>query len=238
MNASPEVSTDVDLKPGQILRRYLDLYKYLALLCSRELYFNRADRFSDRFEGALTPAFRKARNEAHRQKLVDTDADHFYRRSRIGNYANCWSLGAHDNMALWQLYGASQNAVVITTTVDKLVKTALEWNEQILIHKVQYIDHFKNPDMIVGRYTDFLRFKHKAYRYEAELRMIVPRQHSQWENNPSAIRLPVRNLNTLFRSVVVSPEAELSFYNLIKDVSQKYGITKPIRRSKLTWLPK
>lgn len=232
------VITDVDLTRKLIVRRYLDLPKYLDLLRSRTIYFQRADRFSDRFEGALTPAIRESLDDTYRKGLMAYDAAFYYRRSRMGSYISCWSLGAKDNMALWQLYGGLTTSVAVTSTIGKLVTVSARWPDKVFIHKVQYIDHFKSPAMVLGRYTDLLRFKHEAYKYESEVRLIVSRQHDQWETNPEGIRLPVKNLNTLIRSIVVAPEAGAWFYDLIKDVTRKYGITSPVRRSKLTYLPK
>lgn len=238
MTPSHTVEYDGDLADGAILRRYLDLPKYLDLLRTGKLYLQRADRFTDRFEGALTPAFREATDTAHRRGELPYNADEFYRRSRIGTYVNCWSLGAKDNMALWQLYGGASNSVAITTTVQRLTVACLEWNESVLIHKVRYIDHFKSPDMIVGRLTDILQFKHVAYDFEREVRILVPRQEGDWQNNPEAIKLPLHDLNTVIRSVVVAPEAETWFFDLIEDVTRRYNFTYPVRRSKLTYLPK
>jgi hypothetical protein len=232
------VKVDPDLRAQAIVRRYLDLPKYLDLLRSATLYLQRADGFADRFEGALTPLFRRSMNEAHAKGQIKHNADYFWRRAREGCYVNCWSLGPKDNMALWQLYGGGQNSLAITSTLGKLMRTALEWQTKVLIHKVEYIDHFKSPDMIVGCYTDLLRFKHEAYKYEAEVRIVVPKLHEKREGNLPELRLPVRDLNALLRSVVVSPEAGDWFYELVKDVSRKYGITVPIRRSRLTSLPK
>ncbi len=238
MTEDLKVATDVDLKRKLIVRRYLDLPRYLDLLRSKTLYFHRADLFSDRFEGALTPTIRKSIDDARRQGLIKYDADYFYRRSRMGSYVSCWSLGAKDNMALWQLYGGLSNAVAVTSTIGKIVAVGLPWRENVLIHRVKYIDHFKSPTMVVGRYTDLLRFKHEAYKFEDEVRLIVPRQHDQWESNPEGIRLPIEDLNMLIRSIVVAPEASAWFYELIKDVTVRYGIASPVRRSKLTYLPK
>src|SRR3990172_5576051 len=99
------VSLDVDLPSARSLRRYLDLPKYLDLLRSKSLYLAQAATFSDRFEGALTPAFRSGINEAYKAGTVAYDADAYCRKSRAGVFVNCWCLGAADNMALWQLYG-------------------------------------------------------------------------------------------------------------------------------------
>ena len=232
------VNVDPELKPTNIVRRYLDLPKFLDMLLTSSLYLRRADSFTDRFEGALTPAFRRAIDDGHLKGDLKHDAEYFYRRARVGSFVSCWSLGAKDNMALWQLYGGVTTSVAITTTIERLIKVAKRWNEPTLLHKVEYIDHSKNPDMVIGQYTDVLRFKNEAYEYEKEIRVIVPRQSKDWEKNPDGIRLFVDDLNALLRSVVVSPEAQPWFVELTQDVCSRYNISAPVRRSKLAFLPK
>ena len=54
---------------------------------------------------------------------------------------------------------------------------------------------------------------------------------------PEGISLPVE-LDDLIRSVVVAPEAQPWLYDIVADLSDRYGLKSPIRRSKLTYLPK
>lgn len=237
MTDNTSVRVDPNLQEEDIVRRYMDLPKYLDLLRSKTLYLRRADGFSDRFEGALTPLFRKSLNESHAKGENEHDADYFYRRSRTGSFVSCWSLGADDNMALWQLYGGVSNSVAIMSTLDKIIDMALGWQTTVLIDKVQYIDHFKSPNMIIGRYTDFLKYKHEAYKYEEEVRIIVPKQDDGWERNPMGLRMSVSDIKSLIQSVIVAPESGTWFYELVKDISRKYNISVPIIRSKLTTLP-
>jgi hypothetical protein len=227
-----------ELKQHQIVRRYLDLPKFLDLLRSQHLYLRRADGFTDRFEGALTPAVRTVLDEAHQNGQISYSANEFYQRARRGNFVSCWNLGARDNMALWQLYGGAATSVVVTSTIDNLLAAAFEWGESVWIHKVRYIDHFRNPNMVVGVGTgvDLLQFKHDAYGYEKEVRIVVSR-HRTWKANPAGISLPLGDLNKLIRSVVVAPEAPPWFFDLVEDVTRKYGVSRPVRRSKLTKLP-
>jgi hypothetical protein len=214
----------------------MDLPKFVDLLHSKTLYFQRADGFPDKFEGALTPAIRLAMDKAKKDGKTKQSADDYYRRCRKGNYVSCWSVGERDNMALWQLYGGLKSCVAITSTVEKILNVAVTWNETTLIRRVKYIDHVKNPDMVVGHYDEMLRYKHESYRYEKELRIIIPRQGAGWEGNPSYVRLPLQNLNDLVRSVVVAPEAETWFYDAINDLSIKYELNAPVRRSKLVFM--
>lgn len=141
-------------------------------------------------------------------------------------------------MALWQLYGGTKSSIAITTTVDKLIDAGLSWqsDECVLIQKVKYIDHFKDPNMSVGCPADLLQFKHDAYSFEKEIRIIVPRTRD-YEKNPESVKLPVGDLNKFIRSIDVAPEASEAFFDVVRDVTRKYGITKPVRRSKLTNLP-
>lgn len=232
-----EVYIDPDLKQGTLLRRYLDLPKFLDLLHSRHLYLRRADGFSDRLEGALIPNFRRAMDAAYKRGETQHNADYFYRRARTGNYVSCWSLGGKDNMALWQLYGGLKTTLAITTTVERLIRLSLEWKQQALIHRVSYIDHSKNPDMVVGFYTDVLRYKNEAYSYEKELRLIIPRQGKNYETNPIGIRLPVAQPSDFVRSVVLAPEAEPWFVEVVRDLCLRYDLKVPVRQSKLAFMP-
>jgi len=233
------VGIDHGIKTSAIVRRHLDLAKYLDLLVSRKMYFRRADKFSDKFEGVMPAGMRKAiMASGPKDSPAWIDPDTWDSRTRVGNYLNCWNLSSRDNMALWQLYGGASSSVVITSTVKQLVTTAIRWNRDVFIQKVQYIDHFKNPDMIVGHWHDLLRYKHEAYQFEEELRFVIPQQGQGWEANPVEIRLPVDDLNGLIRSVVVAPEAKPWFFDLIKDVTEKYGVTRPVHRSKLSFMPK
>ena len=241
MQMPNSVTIDSKLNKSNILWRYLDLPKYLDLLRSKAIYFSRADRFPDKFEGVLTPSMRRALNKAYKNGESDYDADSLSRELKEGIYVNCWSLGAKDNMALWQLYSSLSTGVVVTTTINKLTMVSLEWapNEQVEIFKVRYIDHFKNPDMIVGTYSDPLRYKNSAYSFENEVRLVISRieQNKNAKHKPDAIVLPVE-LKYLIRSVVVPPEAGQWFFELILDVTNRYEASITVHRSELTFLPK
>lgn len=234
---SPSISSDHNINQNAILRRYMDLPKLLDLLHSRKLYFRRADGFSDRLEGALFPSLRASIDKRHEDGSGDHNADYFYRRARVGNYVSCWTMSGKDSMALWQLYGGPRNSVVITTTVDRMVKTAYSWGRSVHICRAKYVDHLKMQNYIVGNYMDVLQFKHEAYRHEKELRVIVPQQGEGWESNPIGLRLPIENLDELVRSVVVAPEAENEYFNAIKGLCSRYGLRSPVRRSKLAFVP-
>lgn len=232
-----KITADTDIHQESILRRYMDLPKLLDLLHTKSLYFRRADGFSDRLEGALFPSLRKSLDEAFVQRQAPDDADYFYRRAREGNYVSCWTIGARDNMALWQLYGGLKTSIAVTSTVDCLFRCAVFWNRSTHFHKVRYVDHRRVRNYVIGHYTDVLQYKSNAYKYERELRVIVPQQEDGWEKNPIEVRLPLPSVDALVRSVVVAPEADSNFLKAVRDLCKRYKLKAPVKRSRLSLIP-
>lgn len=232
-----QIMIESDIPKENILSRYMDLPKLLDLLHTRSLYFRRADGFSDRLEGALFPSLRRSLDEEFARKEVHYDADHFYRRARMGNYVSCWTVGDRDNMALWQLYGGVKTSIAVTTTGGRLVKCASDWNRSTYLRKVIYVDHCQVPNYIIGDFAHVLQYKSDAYKYERELRVIVPQQDDGWEQNPIGIWLALPNINALVRSVVVAPEADPSFLEAVRGLCKRYDLKAPVKLSKLSQVP-
>ena len=231
------VSHDIELRPKTVLRRYMDVSKLLDLLHFNAIYIRRADGFPDRLEGALFPSHRGFLERSHLAGYKPHDADHFYRRGRSGNYVSCWSRGPRDSMALWQLYGGARTSVAVITNVEELARVAISWNRNVVINKVRYIDHRKVKTYVIGSYADMLKYKHLAYEYEHEIRLIVPQQGEGWEDNPMGIRLAVPDMARLIRRIVVAPEATSEFVEVVKGLVARYGLRVPVVHSQLATAP-
>lgn len=236
MSEPKSVSVDSSLRSNQVLRRYLDLAKFVELLRTQSLYLRRTDLFTDKFEGSFTPPIKAAIEEAYKVNGIDFSYEKFKKELREGVYVNCWSLGVDDNMALWELYGRSEASVAITTTVGKLQMElqALNLPGHTCISKVEYIKHWHSPKIEIFPYSNIFRYKVVAYDFEKEVRII----HDQFEENfeqknkETGVLLGV-NLDRLLRSIVISPAAQPWFYDLVKDIAQRYGVKTPIKKSKL-----
>jgi hypothetical protein len=78
----------------------------------------------------------------------------------------------------------------------------------------------------------------KAYAFEQEVRIIIDRFHEQFDmdlvDNGMSVKVSLRKL---LRSIVVAPEAPSWFVKLVQEVTHRYGILAPVRRSKLTSMP-
>lgn len=169
-----QITKDTDFGLKTVIRRYMDLPKFLDLLHFRAMYLRRADGFGDRLEGALFPSHRESVERARSAGYERESADAFYRRGRAGNYVSCWSRGNKDSMALWQLYGGIGPSVAVVTTIERLVQAALAWQRRAVIHRVKYVEHAKVKSYVIGAYSDMLHFKNGAYKHENEVRVILP----------------------------------------------------------------
>lgn len=236
MKAKSKVDVDLRLRAGNVLRRYLDVPSFMNFMMTRSLYLCRSDLFPDKFEGSFTPTVRDAICSAYEKNKIEYTYEKFKKELREGVFINCWSLGVDDNMALWKLFGKTNDCVAITTTVGKL-ETALDkfsGSGCLCVRKVEYIRHWKDPKIDVNPYSNVFRYKAVGYWFEKEVRVILDRFESTFESDDKdkGVSVPV-DLNAFLRSIVVSPECSKWFRTVVKDIAAKYGVSCPIRNSRM-----
>ncbi len=232
-----KVKLDESLSKSNILWRYLDTAKFLDFISNGNLYFNRADLFQDKYEGAFTQSIKHAIQQSYDVNNISFSYEEFKRKLRERVYINCWHKSPNDNMAMWQLYGQSNCSVAITTTAGKLESAlnSLKLNHFVSLRKVIYVKHWRDPSLNIAPYSNVFAYKVVAYEYEKEVRAIIDRfdEEFELENTPSGMSIKVPS-NKLLRSIVINPEAPQWYVELIKSVSNKFQIEAPVRRSLLT----
>jgi len=228
------------LRRDTVLWRYLDAARLFDFFENSTLFFCRADRFSDKFEGAFTPSLRAQISAAHARGEIDYDYEQFKRRMRESVFINCWHRNQDDSAAMWALYGKSDCAVALTTTVGQLTDIAADIEEhRISIARVEYVKHWSDPKLDVSPdYTRIFAYKTKAYEYEKEVRVIIDRTRDGPPTDPRqpGICVPI-DAGRLLRSIVISPDAPPWFEGLVRQSARRYGIRAPVRRSKLATDP-
>ena len=231
------VTSDVSLKTGTVLMRYLDLAKFIDLISTKTLYVASAVEFEDSLEGTLPEQIREVYKQDHEviKHLGSKPILEREQENRIKNNVSCWTKGPTDNMALWKIYGASKQSIAIITTLEKLVQSTFLWSgvTGVTFKEVTYIDHSgRLPDGIYTLSYDTFGLKHEAYEFEKEVRMVVTRSSLK---QPSPLRLKIKP-NDIIEKIIISPEAGEWFFDLVKSVSKKYRIIAPVEYSKLTEL--
>ncbi len=233
-------ATGGQLRRDTVLWRYLDAAKLFDFFENSTLFFCRADHFADKFEGAFTPSLREQISRAHACGEIDYDYEQFKRRMRQSVFINCWHRNQDDSAAMWALYGKSDCAVALTSTVGQLadvLEGACEHKTSIV--RVEYVKHWRDPKLDVSPdYTRIFAYKTKAYEYEKEVRVVIDRTGR--DAGPPlpdpGIVVPV-DASRLLRSIVIAPDAPPWFEQLVRQSAARYGVRAPVRRSKLATDP-
>lgn len=239
--AQARIVIDEQLRRDTVLWRYLDAAKLFDFFENSTLFFCRADHFDDKFEGAFTPSLRQQISDAYARGEIDYSYEQFKRRMRESVFINCWHRNQDDSAAMWALYGKSECAVALTSTVGQLAATleGIEEDHAISIARVDYVKHWSDPKLDVSPdFTRVFAYKTKAYEYEKEVRVIIDRTGHPLvpELLQPGIVMPI-DARKLLRSIVIAPDAPPWFEKLVRQSALRYGIEAPVRRSKLALDP-
>lgn len=209
------------------------------MLQRRSLYFRRADRFSDRWEGVIPSSLLDWVND--HVTLPDcaqgaTFAEHF-RNVEIGRqYLNCWHLSDNESAAMWSIYGTNEEAVAIQSTVGRFYQALSQARVQeidkrvdIMIGNVEYTDHesWQPPaDSSADVYAIPFFLKRPSFKYENEFRAKVDGADvfANDDDKPDGINVNV-DLQTLIEEVYVAPSVDQWFKDLVRSLLEQYGFS-------------
>jgi len=224
--------------------RYMDFTKYISLLESRSLFFVRADKLKDPFEGSYPRINIELRRQWFTERGFPVRAEELsvaYERVRKFFFINAWYMNDIENAAMWKLYLKTNEGVAIQSTLEHL-KRSFDSNveDTVFIGIVKYIDYDKTPLKEGNLFNPFL-YKRRSFEHEHELRAITEclrKIGPDWTNvvYENGKYVPV-NLETLVDQVYVSPDAPKWFGDLVKAVTQKYKLQKSVLASDLANRP-
>ena len=170
------------------LWRYMSLEKFVNMLKTKSLFFTRADKFDDPFEGFIPPEIRTSYEKSARRVTPDEDIVKLLMKvnedSRKYVMCNCWHQNRVESMAMWDKYHMRNSGIAIKTTMHNLKNSLLD-SKDVFIGKVEYF-YSKNYDfdykkglqdsgsLLNQKWTYFPYFhKRKAFEHEHEVRMII-----------------------------------------------------------------
>ena len=227
----------------------MDIAKYVSLISRGQLFFCKADKFEDPFEGELNNV-----TKANLQEWYMSDIPKAERttqiieqtRNKLGDYVgfmkilkprttiNSWHQNNEENFAMWKIYSNWNSGLAITTTYERAKACFDSAHENIYGGLVNYI---KEDKQIVDQSNTFNHFmtKRGAFSYENELRFIheIPELKETDEDTMKScngIYINV-NLSSLIDKVYVAPQAESWLKDAVIDLNKKYGINSEVRQS-------
>ncbi len=237
--------------PSSKIWRYLDLAKFLYMLEKKQLFFTRADRFEDQFEGSWpildkekhTKYWRsfKIANPALSDEMIDKmimEDELLNKNKKKDTFLNCWHVNDYESLAMWKVYGESNKSIAIQTTFAKL---KIELNSKASLGLVEYIDYNRESIFSKKKYGACpYFFKRKSFEYENELRCISQRTrfgvqdpYFKYDDNEVGINIDI-DLENLIESIFVSPYSEEWYFSLVQDIVRRYNVAFPVCKSDLT----
>ena len=170
-----------------ILWRYTNFEVFVNLLDTEALYFTRADKFEDPYEGFIPQSIM----DAYKQSLKRVTPSEFveaimkqHEASRKYVMCNCWHQNVVESMAMWEKYHMRNSGVAIKTTMQNM-KSSLLSEYSIYIGKIEYIydnmdddqymQNFLQSDIPLAKKLTYFPYfrKRKEYEHEQEVRLIV-----------------------------------------------------------------
>ena len=231
---SKELKGIIQPKDGDTVWRYMSFEKFADIVATESLFFTRADKYDDKFEGYV-PQSTTLSYESSGSQIVPNFRQYIM--------CNCWHHGDEESMAMWDKYHLRNNGIAIKTTIENL-KNSLPDEPNVFIGKIEYIEDYNQIDMLEDvppeiwlHYPYF--YKRTPFKYEQEVRAIIDIA-SILQGDPYEFGRPLKiNVKTLIdendenSEVIVSPHADKWVAGTLELIVKQYGYQFPVNPSKL-----
>lgn len=170
-----------------ILWRYTNFEVFVNLLDTESLFFTRADKFEDPYEGFIPQSIMDAYKQYLNSITTENMVEIIIRENEVSRkyvMCNCWHKNVVESMAMWEKYHMRNSGVAIKTTMQNM-KNSLLSEYSIYIGEIEYIYDNTNDNQYMQNFlqsnipldkklTYFPYFrKRKEYEHEQEVRLIV-----------------------------------------------------------------
>ncbi len=222
------------------LWRYMDFTKFVSLLDKQALFFSRADKLGDPFEGSHPKANIPLRAEIYEDEIPLQDISEIYKLLREFTAVNCWHLNTYESAAMWKLYLNSNEGIAIQSTFKRLRDSFRDKKHDVFIGRVQYIDYEK--DRILDDPLSSFVYKRESFKHEQEIRAVVqklptkglsPRSKRPFD---SGVYISV-DLDLLISRIYLAPTSPKWLFELVKSVLAKYNLGREVHQSSLDDVP-
>ncbi|MYK94071.1 hypothetical protein F4009_08770, partial [Candidatus Poribacteria bacterium] len=111
------------------LWRYMNFEKFANILTKESLFFSRADKYDDKFEGYIPESI----IVSYKSAGIHIDPNIF----RQYVMCNCWHHGDEESMGMWDKYHLRNSGIAIKTTLENL-KNSLPDEPNVFLGQIEY----------------------------------------------------------------------------------------------------
>jgi len=230
--------------PDVSLWRYMDLAKLLSLLDREALFFARADKLGDPFEGSTTHAAAAAEEAVLRSTGMSDESLATLRRGLSASfqafpkwtYINCWHMNDGESAAMWSQYLRTGEGVAVQSTFRRLTES-IGQDEPVYVGMVQYVDYQEDeipPGNVFYRYTH----KRRSFEHEHEVRAVLQAPVLKEEGGLDLEAEPYEvgryvtvALRMLVERIRVAPSSPTWFLETVRSAVHRFGFDIDVGRS-------
>lgn len=223
--------------------RYINLDKFQSILERKALFFCRADKFVDPFEGSLP----RREFEHHLKELQPrtVQALSIYNRKLTAlTLINSWHYNDVESDAMWQLYLKTNRGIAIQSNFQRLKESFKNTPEEIHIGRVRYLDYDNDifydreefPHIAFNAYIPFIH-KRKHFQHEQEYRATTEVEGTKnfkydWasEDFENGKHIGV-DPTQLIEQVVLPPKSDEAFELEVKELISRLGFEFSVQKS-------
>ena len=226
------------------LWRYMDFTKFVSLLDTQSLFFARADKLGDPFEGAYSKVNVALRPVVYKGKIPESGLQQiaaFAKESRRFTTISCWHEANHESAAMWRLYSREHDGIAIKTDFNSL-RQSFTCSDSIHIGKVNYVDY---DTTFIPEGNFFFPYLHKrqSFEHEREVRAInmnIPTRDGKvdWSSEVHGMGTYYDvDISLMIHEVIVAPYADNWFIELVQSLAARYDLKVPVSSSRLAESP-
>ena len=217
-----------------ILWRYVDLARYADLLLKKQLFFSRADKFEDPYEGRFskTDVDESLKSTERIEKLKRQN------EKRTEVTISSWHHNNDESYAMWKIYAKGSYGIALQTTFEKLKRSFDATDKPIFIGKIKYYNEEEDRVRVDNNsFIPFLR-KRTIYNYENEVRCCyaLPQNAEEFEwqqqDTYNGVFVDV-DVNALMERVYISPYSPNWIRDIVEGLNKKFQLEKEIVHSKV-----
>ena len=231
--------------------RYMNFDKFQNMIEDTSLFFCRADKLGEKWEGSLTKKMIE-RFGMEEKKILSSNGNTYslkewHKLKELRSHLiNCWHVNSDESYEMWKTYASkndniSAKSIAIQSTIGRLKNSFHKTIENILISEVKYVDYDtlepENRFLNIGRPNTLELFflKRKEFKLEQELRAVI---NQAFAKHKSEIGINVKcELNELIVKIVLSPTSNEELLSNVEKIIKRYGFKFKIIKSELSKNP-
>jgi hypothetical protein len=162
--------------PDAPLWRYMSFSKFVSLLDRGALFFCRADKLGDPFEGSYPVKNKEMRPiwEAEQglpQGFLGQSAE-YYALQRQWTFVNGWHMNEVESDAMWHRYSQAGAGVALRSTYNRLRRAFAAAEQEVFLGVVRYLN-YETACFREGNALSPFVHKRSIFRHEYEFRALV-----------------------------------------------------------------